>query len=66
MSIITYTKKIELIRPHPGWTEIDEEVLFTQIKTLVKESIKSANLQPQNISCLGICVQRNTFITWDK
>ncbi|CAD5116473.1 DgyrCDS5356 [Dimorphilus gyrociliatus] len=58
--------KIKLLRPRPGWTEIDEEVLFEQIKTVVKNAIKSANIKPQNVSCLGICVLRNTFITWDK
>ena len=52
------------IYPHPGWVEHDPaEILETQISS-AREAIK--NINPSEISCIGITNQRETTVLWDK
>ncbi|KAK3095083.1 hypothetical protein FSP39_010078 [Pinctada imbricata] len=62
----TDCKKVNLIHPHPGWVEMDPSELLGQVKDCIKNSITAAGLSPCDITCLGLTVQRNTFITWDR
>ncbi|XP_052783381.1 putative glycerol kinase 5 [Mya arenaria] len=60
------SKRIDLLRPKPGWVEMDPEHLFQQFLDCVSESIKAAGIRPQEVTCLGISTQRNTCLTWDR
>ncbi|WMJ78529.1 MULTISPECIES: glycerol kinase GlpK [unclassified Sedimentibacter] len=52
------------IYPKPGWVEHDPvEIWETQLNA-AKEAI--ANIDPSEISCIGITNQRETTVMWDK
>ncbi|KAJ8310480.1 hypothetical protein KUTeg_012345, partial [Tegillarca granosa] len=58
--------KREILSPKPGWSEMNPDVLLQQVIDCVKESVGAAGLFPHQVTCMGISVQRNTFITWDR
>uniref|UniRef100_A0AAA9SCN8 Glycerol kinase 5 n=1 Tax=Bos taurus TaxID=9913 RepID=A0AAA9SCN8_BOVIN len=59
-------QKVESLYPQPGWVEIDPDVLWLQFVAVIKESVKAAGIETNQIVGLGISTQRATFITWDK
>ncbi|XP_060053454.1 putative glycerol kinase 5 isoform X3 [Erinaceus europaeus] len=59
-------RKIENLYPQAGWVEIDPDVLWEQFVTVIKESVKAAGMEVNQIVGLGISTQRATFITWNK
>lgn len=59
-------QKVENIYPQPGWVEIDPEALWTQFVAVIKDAVKAAGAQMNQIAGLGISTQRATFITWNK
>ncbi|MFN8575934.1 MAG: glycerol kinase GlpK [Candidatus Sericytochromatia bacterium] len=59
-------KEFTQIYPQPGWVEHDAEEIFdSQIYTL-NRVIKQANINPEEISSIGITNQRETSVLWDK
>jgi len=62
----TSSKKIETLYPEPGWCELDPQLLYQQTVDCVAESVKAAGIKISDVTCLGISVQRNTFLTWDS
>ncbi|XP_055425435.1 putative glycerol kinase 5 isoform X1 [Bubalus kerabau] len=58
--------QVESLYPQPGWVEIDPDVLWLQFVAVIKESVKAAGIEMNQIVGLGISTQRATFITWDK
>jgi putative glycerol kinase 5 len=62
----TGSRKIQLLYPNPGWVEMDENVLWQQAQDVIKDAIANAGLTPNDIRCMGITTQRNTFIMWDR
>lgn len=60
------SKKIQLIRPKPGWSELDPEVLYQQVVECISESVRAAGIHMSDVTCLGISTQRNTCLTWDR
>ncbi|XP_012502865.1 PREDICTED: putative glycerol kinase 5 [Propithecus coquereli] len=59
-------QKVENLYPQAGWVEIDPDVLWLQFVTVIKEAVKGAGIQMNQIVGLGISTQRATFITWNK
>ncbi|XP_017905119.1 PREDICTED: putative glycerol kinase 5 isoform X2 [Capra hircus] len=59
-------QKVESLYPQAGWVEIDPDVLWLQFVAVIKESVKAAGIEMNQIVGLGISTQRATFITWDK
>uniref|UniRef100_A0A8C8B0R5 Glycerol kinase 5 n=1 Tax=Otus sunia TaxID=257818 RepID=A0A8C8B0R5_9STRI len=57
---------VESLYPHPGWVELDPEVLWSQFVGVIKEAVQAAGLHMRQIAGLGISTQRATFITWHK
>lgn len=52
--------------PHSGWVEHDPmEILNSQIEVL-KNVVKKANINLENVAAIGITNQRETTIVWDK
>ncbi|XP_067669796.1 putative glycerol kinase 5 [Haliotis asinina] len=62
----TSSKKIDILHPKTGWAEMDPEVLFLQVKQVMQESIRAANITVQQVKCMGLATQRATFMTWDR
>ncbi|KAF5914557.1 hypothetical protein HPG69_007942, partial [Diceros bicornis minor] len=56
----------ESLYPQTGWVEIDPDVLWVQFVAVIKESVKAAGIEMNQLVGLGISTQRATFITWDK
>lgn len=59
-------QKVENVYPQPGWVEIDPDALWTQFVAVIKDAVKAAGVQMNQIVGLGISTQRATFITWNK
>ncbi|KAB1283297.1 putative glycerol kinase 5 [Camelus dromedarius] len=59
-------QKVESLYPQTGWVEIDPDVLWLQFVAVVKESVKAAGIEMNQIVGLGISTQRATFITWNN
>ncbi|VDI29496.1 putative glycerol kinase 5 [Mytilus galloprovincialis] len=60
------SKRIELLHPKPGWSEMVPDVLYKQVVSCITESMKAASIKVNQVTCMGITTQRNTFITWDR
>ncbi|ESP00284.1 hypothetical protein LOTGIDRAFT_225946 [Lottia gigantea] len=60
------SKKIELIHPQVGWSEMDPDKLVDQSKACIKEAIQASGIEASQIASLGIATQRGTFVTWDS
>ena len=58
------SRDIELLHPKPGWVEMDEEVLWAQTQAVITEAIKGAGITANEVTAMGITVQRNTFMLW--
>lgn len=59
-------EKITLLYPRPGWVEIEPEKLWSSIQSVIRDAVSRANLSFADITSIGICTQRSTFITWHK
>uniref|UniRef100_A0A8C2NME1 ATP:glycerol 3-phosphotransferase 5 n=1 Tax=Capra hircus TaxID=9925 RepID=A0A8C2NME1_CAPHI len=64
-SVQKVTRERPFLNP-AGWVEIDPDVLWLQFVAVIKESVKAAGIEMNQIVGLGISTQRATFITWDK
>lgn len=60
------SRKVELLHPAPGYVEMDPDTLWAQIKEVIREALDVAGAKDNDVTCLGITVQRNTFINWDR
>lgn len=56
----------KLLYPHPGWVELDPDVLWTNVVEVIREAILTSEILPSDLTCMGISTMRNAFITWDK
>ena len=52
--------------PQPGWLEHDPMEMWNDIQWAIKEAISDAALQPSDIAAIGLTVQRETCLLWDK
>lgn len=52
--------------PQPGWLEHDPMEMWQDIQWAIQQAIADANLQPTDIVALGLTVQRETCLLWDK
>ncbi|WP_456365828.1 glycerol kinase GlpK [Thermococcus sp.] len=52
--------------PKPGWVEHDPEEIWEAQMRAVKTALKSANIEPAQITAIGVTNQRETTIVWDK
>lgn len=59
-------KEFTQIFPKPGWVEHDAtEILNTQLECIA-DAIANADIDPTEISCIGITNQRETTVVWEK
>lgn len=51
---------------HGKISELDPEQYFDSIVKILRDAVKKAEIDVNDIISLGISCQRSTFITWDK
>ena len=52
--------------PKPGWVEHDPEEIWEAQLRAIRTAIKSAKIEPVQITAIGVTNQRETTIVWDK
>lgn len=57
---------LKIIYPQHGWVEVNPLVLWETFLSVFKDGLKDANIDPSQISCIGMSTQRGTFTTWDR
>ncbi|MGE6257990.1 glycerol kinase GlpK [Heyndrickxia sporothermodurans] len=62
----TAQKEFEQFFPKPGWVEHDANEIWTSILACIAEVIRKADIEPDQISGIGITNQRETAVVWDK
>ncbi len=64
--VASKSKEHKQYYPAPGWIEHDPMKIYTNVKFLLKEVVKIANLNLEDIDVLSITNQRDTVVVWDK
>lgn len=59
-------KEFSQIFPKPGWVEHDPDEIWNSQLYTVREALRKANIEPQQIAGIGITNQRETTVVWDK
>jgi len=57
---------VDILSPKPGWAEIDPEKLWNKVLEVLRESIREAGLNGNNVASIGISSQRGTFTIWSR
>lgn len=52
--------------PQPGWLEHDPKEIWQDTLTCIQKVIKGNNISPNAIAAIGLTVQRETCLLWDK
>jgi glycerol kinase len=52
--------------PRPGWVEHDPEEILGNVLEVVAQALAMAELEPGDLSALGIANQRETTVLWDR
>ncbi|MEL6161173.1 MAG: glycerol kinase GlpK [Cyanobacteria bacterium J06623_5] len=52
--------------PKPGWVEHDASEIWAAVKWAMGEALKDASITAQDLSAIGLTVQRETCLLWDK
>ncbi len=59
-------EQLELQYPHPGWVEVDAEVIWRSAVGVVRETLRSSGLAADQVAAIGITNQRETAVIWDS
>ncbi len=59
-------KELTQYYPQPGWLEHDAEEIWRDTCFCIESAIKSAQISTRDIVALGLTVQRETCLLWDK
>ncbi|NOX44213.1 MAG: glycerol kinase, partial [Caldiserica bacterium] len=59
-------RELPLSTPRPGWVEQDPELMARLALEVTREAIARAGIPPGDIAALGITVQRETTVVWDR
>ncbi|MDJ0687360.1 MAG: glycerol kinase GlpK [Xenococcaceae cyanobacterium MO_188.B32] len=52
--------------PQPGWLEHDPKEIWQDTLTCIQKVIKDNSISPSSIAAIGLTVQRETCLLWDK
>jgi glycerol kinase len=56
----------EQIFPKPGWVEHNPNEIWARTQDVIREAMKLAGAQPEDIAAIGITNQRETTVVWDE
>lgn len=59
-------KELTQYYPHPGWLEHDPQQIWEDTYWVMQTAIKNAQIATSTIAALGLTVQRETCLIWDK
>ncbi len=59
-------KELTQYYPQPGWLEHDPEEIWQDTCWVMRNAIANAQIFPSEIAALGLTVQRETCLIWDK
>ncbi len=59
-------KELTQYYPEPGWLEHDPEEIWQATRVCIQTVIQNAQVSPREIAALGVTVQRETCLIWDK
>ncbi|QHV00253.1 glycerol kinase GlpK [Synechocystis sp. CACIAM 05] len=59
-------KELTQFYPKAGWVEHDALEIWRDTKTVMQEVVQKTAIQPQQIVAIGLTVQRETCLLWDK
>ncbi|MGJ3249298.1 MAG: glycerol kinase GlpK [Elainellaceae cyanobacterium] len=59
-------KELTQYYPQPGWLEHDPREIWEDTSWAIQSAIHKANIQPSQIAAIGLTVQRETCLLWDK
>jgi len=52
--------------PQPGWLEHDAAEIWGEVQWAMKQAVKEAGIEAAEIASIGLTVQRETCLLWDK
>ncbi len=52
--------------PQPGWSEHDAQQIWQHTHSCIKKVIAKTNIEASKIAAIGLTVQRETCLLWDK
>jgi glycerol kinase len=52
--------------PQPGWLEHDATEIWQAVSSCIQQVITEKKVNPQEIAAIGLTVQRETCLLWDK
>lgn len=59
-------KELTQYYPQPGWLEHDPQEIWQDTCTLMQQVLKHAGIAATQIAAIGLAVQRETCLLWDK
>jgi glycerol kinase len=59
-------KELTQYYPQPGWVEHDPREILTDTRWAMQTALKKARISPQQVAAIGLTVQRETCLLWDK
>ncbi|MFE4105421.1 glycerol kinase GlpK [Almyronema epifaneia] len=59
-------KELTQYYPQPGWLEHDPREIWDDIQWAIQAAIQKASINPAAIAAIGLTVQRETCLLWDK
>ncbi|MEL7009624.1 MAG: glycerol kinase GlpK [Cyanobacteria bacterium J06588_4] len=59
-------KELTQYYPHPGWLEHDATEIWQEVSRCIQQVITEQKVDPQEIAAIGLTVQRETCMLWDK
>ncbi|MEL6928414.1 MAG: glycerol kinase GlpK [Cyanobacteria bacterium J06600_6] len=59
-------KELTQYYPQPGWLEHDAEEIWQEVNSCIQQVIAEQQADPQEIAAIGLTVQRETCLLWDK
>ncbi|MBE7379891.1 MAG: glycerol kinase GlpK [Leptolyngbya sp. SIO1E4] len=59
-------KELTQYYPEPGWLEHDPREIWDDIRWAAKGALEKAKISAQDVAAIGLTVQRETCLLWDK
>ncbi|MGB3615057.1 MAG: FGGY family carbohydrate kinase, partial [Elainellaceae cyanobacterium] len=59
-------KELTQSYPQPGWVEHDPMEIWQAVRWAMQAAVKDAGIEAQQIAAVGVTVQRETCLLWDK
>ncbi|MEO0683862.1 MAG: glycerol kinase GlpK [Cyanobacteria bacterium J06649_11] len=59
-------KELTQYYPQPGWLEHDATEIWSATLEVIQSAVKQAQISPPQIAAIGLTVQRETCLLWDK